>query len=296
MKTISVAVLLTCFNRRDDTLRCLGALFEQETPSSPTLSVYLVDDGSSDGTGNAVASAFPQVTVLYGDGELYWNGGMRKAFAESIGKGFDYHLWLNDDTVLEPDVLARLIATHEELVRRGHRQVILSGATVDRRTGKTTYGGVRSPHRWWPLHFTLVEPSDVPVRCDTMTGNCVLIPDDVVQLTGNLDPAYRHYLGDFDYGLRTTRDGGSVWLAPGHVGDCELSAALRRGTRRLSLGEGLERLRQPKGLSIGDADLTPFREWRTFCRRFGGVLWPLYWLAPYRRLLSLVFGRRRPDP
>ena len=289
--TTSVAVLLTCFNRREETVRCLRALLRDDVDDDIALTVILVDDGSSDGTGEAVASAFPEVTVLRGDGELYWNGGMRRAFAESLAGSFDFHLWLNDDTVLRSGVIGHLIATHEALTTAGHRQVIVSGATVDRASGRTTYGAVDSPRRWWPLHFTLVEPRDAPVRCDTMTGNCVLIPDDVARLIGNLDPAYRHYLGDFDYGLRTNRAGGSVWLAAGHVGECELSSATRRGAKSITLREGLARLRHPKGLSIGDADLTPFGEWRTFCRRFGGPLWPLYWLAPYRRLLPLALNR-----
>ena len=77
----TIAVLLTCFNRRAKTLAALEALFKQDGAGTTfALNVFLVDDGSSDGTGDAVRGAFPQVHVIDGTGDLYWNGGMRRAF------------------------------------------------------------------------------------------------------------------------------------------------------------------------------------------------------------------------
>ncbi len=63
-----IAVLLTCHNRRAETLRCLEALLAQDAGAS--LRVFLVDDGSTDGTGEAVRVSFPQVNVVQGDGSL----------------------------------------------------------------------------------------------------------------------------------------------------------------------------------------------------------------------------------
>jgi hypothetical protein len=36
--------------------------------------------------------------VLGGDGSLFWNGGMRLAYADAMRSDFDYYLWLNGDT------------------------------------------------------------------------------------------------------------------------------------------------------------------------------------------------------
>jgi GT2 family glycosyltransferase len=44
----------------------------------------VLDDASSDGTSDAIAVQFPDVTVLHGDGELCWNGGMRRASAAAM--------------------------------------------------------------------------------------------------------------------------------------------------------------------------------------------------------------------
>src|SRR5580658_7643570 len=95
-----IAVLMTSFNRREVTLKSLDSLFRQQKAEGIRFAVFLVDDGSTDGTGGAVKSLFPQVKVLQGNGALFWNGGMRVAFAAAVQESFDAYLFLNDDTTL----------------------------------------------------------------------------------------------------------------------------------------------------------------------------------------------------
>jgi GT2 family glycosyltransferase len=83
-----LAVLMTCFNRKEMTLEALRSLFSQKQVEDLNVTVYLVDDGSRDGTSQAVAERFPRVSILQGDGSLFWNGGMRKAFAEALTANF----------------------------------------------------------------------------------------------------------------------------------------------------------------------------------------------------------------
>lgn len=87
-----VAAVMAAYNRTELTLACLRSLGAQQVPGV-ALDVFVLDDASSDGTSEAVAEQFPEVTVLHGDGELYWNGGMRRAFAAAIAMGdLDYGL------------------------------------------------------------------------------------------------------------------------------------------------------------------------------------------------------------
>jgi GT2 family glycosyltransferase len=169
-------------DRRDDggiqpqdlTLGCLRSLGAQRVPGV-TVDVFVLDDGSSDGTSEAIAEQFPEVTVLHGDGELYWSGGMRQAFAAAIAGDYDHYLWLNDDVYLDDGALVVLLDTARQLHQRGE-VVIVVGSTRDPQTGQLTYGGVVHPHRWRPLRSELVEPGDAPRPCDTMNGQVVLIP------------------------------------------------------------------------------------------------------------------------
>ncbi len=113
-----LGALLACHNRRTSTLACLAALFAQKGTDDVDLQVILLDDGSTDGTAEAVRGRFPAVEVLHGDGELFWGGGMRRAFAVGLARSLDAYLWLNDDTLLDPGALASLLET---LARKIHQ-------------------------------------------------------------------------------------------------------------------------------------------------------------------------------
>ncbi|MBW4633616.1 MAG: glycosyltransferase family 2 protein [Iphinoe sp. HA4291-MV1] len=279
METLRLAVLMTCHNRRAKTLACLEALYKQVFPLDVEIQVYLVDDGSIDGTGNAVRTKYPEVKVLLGSGNLFWNGGMRLAFAEAIKYNYDYYLWLNDDTILYPQAIGTLLATSQHLTKQGYVKTVVVGSTQNAKTGLPTYGGML-PSSWWhPLKFYLIEPGNEVKPCSTMNGNCVLLSREVVQVVGNLDATFSHSTGDIDYGLRTHKQGGSVWVAPGYIGSCEYNPLRHQAwdESNLTLHQRWEKINQPRGL--------PIREWRVFAHRHAGLLWVFYWLLPYARLL-----------
>src|SRR5581483_12068316 len=89
------------------------------------LRAVLIDDGSRDGTALAVRMQFPWVEVVRGDGSLYWCQGMHRAFDIALRQGFDYYLWLNDDTLLTLDALSRLLSCEAQLRDRLRTPVIV---------------------------------------------------------------------------------------------------------------------------------------------------------------------------
>lgn len=281
-----LATLLTCHNRRESTLAALRRLFAQRLPEKMQLHVFLVEDGSSDDTASAVRSEFPQVRILYGNGSLFWSGGMRWAFAEALKESFDYYFWLNDDSLLDPGALANLVATHLRLAEQGKDCSIIAGSLRDPDTGQPTYGGVVRCSRIHPLKFRLLAPAAEPLRCDTMNGNAVLIPRSVASIAGNISSSFTHSMGDFDYGLRARNLGGGVWIAPGFVGTCRKNATANTWSDpQLRLRERFKKALSIKGL--------PAREYRLFARAHGGVLWPILWLLPYIRIILLPLRFRR---
>lgn len=272
-----IAVLMTCHDRREATLRCLRALYDQELPGGVNFETYLVDDGCTDGTGDAVREQFPDVNVIQGDGNLYWCGGMRVAWAEAMKNDYDAYLWLNDDTTLLPGAFDALLATADEVRNREGHACIVVGSTQDPVTGERTYGGLVRANRWTPLATRFVEPSDRPQPCDTMNGNCVLVSRPVAQLVGNFSPEFTHARGDVDYGLRAKAMGVPIWTAPEYVGECPRNSPPDWVSPNVPLKKRLKNLRDPKGL--------PPREWLVFTRRHTGIRWPYYWAKLYLRLL-----------
>jgi GT2 family glycosyltransferase/glycosyltransferase involved in cell wall biosynthesis len=278
----TISALITCHNRREHTMACLDSLLATTIPGV-SIDVHLVDDASDDGTSEAVAKAYPDVEITRGSGELYWGGGMRLAFGRATASCPDYLLWLNDDVILDPDAVNRLLTTYAS--RCAERQVlsIIVGAVRDPMTGATTYGGVRRTSRLRRMAFAQVTPTDVSQPCDTMNGNVVLIPRSVYSIVGNIDERFTHAMGDLDYGLRARSVGCQVSLAPGYVGTCTGNPpADTFRDPALTRRQRLRRAASPKGL--------PVAEWSALCRRHGGPLWPALALSPYVRIIA---GRRQ---
>ncbi|WP_375472623.1 glycosyltransferase family 2 protein [uncultured Nostoc sp.] len=274
MKKANLAVIMTCYNRRNTTLACLNALYQQKNHGD----IYLTDDGSSDGTTEAVKAEYPEVQILQGNGNLFWVGGMHLAFGEAIKYQYDYYLWLNDDTFMEANAVSKLLQVHQNLTELGYPDSIVVGSTKDSITGKATYGGAVKSKKWYSNKFEFLEPSSIIQKCDAMYGNCVLIPKSVAAKVGNIDTAFVHSLGDLDYALRAHKLGCKIWVAPGYIGTCTKNSIRNSwADTNLNILERLKKVLQIKAF--------PLKSWTIFCSRHSGPFWIFYWFLPYIRAI-----------
>jgi len=276
-KNKSIAVLITCHNRKDKTLACLNSILHDQYLIGINLKIFLVDDGSTDATGNAVCSNFPEVIVLQGDGTLYWNGGMRLAYKIAKKEGYDYYLWLNDDVKLYPNAIAKLIDTSVS-IKKNTTPSIIVGSMQDPETGNLTYSGNRKKNWYSPLSYKRIEPKNFPVPCDAINGNCVLIPHAIAEMVGNLSKEFTHGAGDYDYSLRAKKLGFTSYVAPGYFGTC------KQNTIAGSCQDKSLPLKVRGRIITRPTALPPAKEWMLFARRHAGLLWPFYWARTYVRI------------
>lgn len=266
---ISCCALLVCHNRRDSTLRALERLYRTFDRSDINLSVVLVDDGSSDGTGSEVQRRFPEVDVIFEDGNRYWNGAMRIAWTHAAQRDFDFYLWLNDDTFLFDDAADRLFAAYEAQLARVGVGGIVIGATADPISGRSSFG---------VFDFdAILEPPSIPSPIELFNGNIVLVSKEAFRTLGNLSGAYRHSFGDIDYGIRARASNVPVWAAAGHLGSCKSNPLPKWADSRVSFLERLRAMHHPKGCHPVEA-----------CRlaaRAGIRLWPLLAAKLYLRVI-----------
>ena len=282
---LRLCILMTSFNRKEKTLASLQAIAQSIVPVALQLRAVLVDDGSNDGTAAAVTVQFPWVRVDHGDGNLFWCRGMHQAFDSAMRDDPDFYLWLNDDTMLQPSAIARLLDTAATLRTRNPRPLIVVGSTVDAETGAITYGGERRASALKRSRFLRIVPTDHPQLCDSMNGNIVLVPRDAARIVGNLDPAFEHAMGDTDYALRARKLGVDVWLGAGVFGAC--CGNPQGGTYMdtdLPLRRRWHLMLNRKGL--------PWRSWLVLTRRHMGLFWPLYFCWPYLSLLTGKYNRK----
>ena len=269
-----VAVLIACHNRREKTLQCLQSL-EAAIPNNWTIRIYLVDDGSDDGTSDAVNKLGLDIKIIQGPGDWFWAHSMYRAEL-SIDKPTDAILWINDDVKLFQEALMRV-----ERVRQKNLDSILVGQLMDPTTKKRTYGGVNRIGRH-PFYFEWILADNTEIQVDTFNGNFVLIPEQISKRVGTIDGAFSHAYADFDYGLRAMKLGYSSIIIAGFLGTCPANYTVMERNLR----ERLNFLHSAKGL--------PLKSQVRYLRRHGPIEWPIYLIFPYiRAILGFALIERR---
>lgn len=216
----TLAVLLTVHNRKTKTLKCLQQLYTQIPIKGYQVDVYLTDDGCTDGTPEAISQEFPQVHIIHGDGNLFWNRGMYTAWQEAAKNNYAFYLWLNDDTFLFENALIKLLK-YSHLTQQ---QAVIVAAICSSDRLHTTYGGYGNNG--------ILSPNNTLQECTTFVGNCVLIPQDIFHKVGNLDWTYKHAIGDLDYGYQVKKAGFHIYLSKEFLGICDSNPQLPAWTRK----------------------------------------------------------------
>lgn len=265
-----IAVLIAAHNRRDKTVKALQALTRNACEFD--LKIVVFDDGSTDGTSEALQAGWPDAIVLKGNGNAYWNGGMHAAWRQALTLDVDGYLWLNDDVRLDDDALTKLAKVWHQ---QGGAQMpfILVGATRDD-NGQLSYGGQRRINSIFSLKFEKVPISRVDQAAETFNGNVVLISSSTVSKIGINDPCYRHGFGDFDYGLRASSASIPITVIGGTLGTCNCNIPV--DLKSMHLLDRFRSILSTKGL--------PLRSWYNFTKRHSGALFPLHFILPYRKL------------
>jgi len=261
--------LMTCYNRKEKTVRALTNLIQGNPKIS--FSFMVADDGSTDGT-FCELQKIPGVTVLRGNGSLFYSGGMRLAIEEAkkTKERYDYCLLFNDDV----DFVTSAI---EELCRKDSA-VIWVGPTSDEE-GSLSYGGVIKTSKWRPKTEIVMADSKEGRECDTFNANCVLIPWNIFENLDNIDSVYTHSMGDFDYGFSAKRKGYRIKVSDTFVGQCpDNPVSVSWRNTELSRKERIRRKESPKGL--------PAKEWFHYLKKNYHVLTAVVYSAiPYLRII-----------
>lgn len=268
----NIAVLLTCFNRKNKTLDCLHNFYSLDLPDLiGGIEVFLVDDGSTDGTSDAVKTTFPKVQIIEGTGNLFWNQGMRLAWKRAKETmDFDFYLWLNDDVVLKTFALKELLDCYQEGKKASGVPALITGAFQNTKKDLTfSYGGRTEEGE--------VIPNGELQDCKYINGNAVLITKAIFNELGSLAPEYTHAMGDFDYGLRALNAGFKNYTTKRYIGYCKVNDEPHWSNPKASLKERLRLFKSPRGLN--------YNEYIMFRKKFWGNKWVVYAFKAYLKVL-----------
>ncbi len=214
----SIAAVVPCYNRKAKTLRFVEAFLQQ---TYPALALVIVDAASRDGTIEAVLDRMPQAHVLSVSEDCYWAAATNAGVEFALAQGYDYIFTINDDSVISPDHIAKLmqIATDHQAPILGSRIDYLDepglvwslGVTVD---WSRHLVAMRDRDRWF---------SDLPLDIqqapllltDALVGDGVLIHRSVFEAIGLYQAQYLpHYWADSEWTIRAQRAGFAVAVTP----------------------------------------------------------------------------------
>ncbi len=191
----SVYIIIPVYNRRKITLACLERL--KTNGDLARYHVVVVNDGSTDGTKEAIKTLYPEVNVLDGDGNLWWTGAMALGMEYAAKQGAKYFIWLNDDCLPQPNALTELV-TH----MRQHPDTIASASFyTPEATQPVRYSGFKG------RKGQAAKAGEV-IEVEGTSGWCVGIPAAVFERIGSPEAhKFPHYAGDSMYTLKATRAG-----------------------------------------------------------------------------------------
>jgi len=196
-----VGIVILTWNQREDTLECLESVFRLDYPN---FKVVVVDNGSIDGTAEAIRARWPNVTLIVNEINIGVPAADNQGFEHFLQQGADYVLILNNDTVLERSFLSELV------------RVAKSSSDIGMTVPKIYYHGkdrllwsAGAEWRRFPPRVVIIgfgQPDNptynIQRELDYATGCATLVRRQALETVGLLDPIYFMYQEDYDYSER----------------------------------------------------------------------------------------------
>jgi GT2 family glycosyltransferase len=223
----AVAVIVLNWNRRDDTLACVDSLY---ATGYPALDVIVVDNGSADDSVPAIRAHFPQAALLQTGRNLGYAGGNNIGLEAALGRGPEFVLVLNNDTVVAHDAIHELVACaaqHPEagalspiIYRLGDRDRIwYAGARWLADASIFEHGEWRRDGNW---HEAIVE-------AEYASGCAMFIRTSALRQIGLLDLRFFLLFEDIDWCFRCRAEGYRCLMTPRAVVWHRISASFGGG-------------------------------------------------------------------
>ena len=202
-----VASILT-WNEYEDTRRCLTSL---RSIDYDNLDIVLVDNNSTDGSIDRLATEFPDITIIRNDRNLGYAKAQNRAIEHALEHGAEYVWLLNNDVAVPGGCLKELVTQAEvdptkgvitPVVRDGG-QTWFSYGRVNRLTGYTNTG----PLARFLRSITNRDTESRFIETDYVPLCCTLIRADVFRDLGLLPDVYFIYTEDVEFCLRAADHG-----------------------------------------------------------------------------------------
>jgi len=213
MKEPKIAIIIINWNTYQLTFNCLKSL-KACTYNNKT--IFLVDNGSKDGSGDKIALEFPDINFIKNEINEGFTGANNKALKVILKQNFDYVLLLNNDTVVKPNFLSLLEARMDSDQNLAATQPLI----LDFPNKNTIWNAGGSFNSFFCLFKTRCKGMiyNPKLKIDTYTqwisGCCILVKIAVIKKVGLLDNRFFIYFEDADWSIRMTNLGYKLGVVP----------------------------------------------------------------------------------
>lgn len=228
--TCDLGIVIVNYNTRDLLRACLHTVYASQ--GDFTFEVCVVDNGSTDGSGEMLEAEFPQARrILNPDNRGYPaanNQGLRLLGFPDGAHAPRYALLLNPDTELPPDALAKMLAFLD-----AHPEAGVAGPKLVRQDGSLDLACRRSfpspevsfyrfsglarlfprSRRFGRYNLTYLDPDEM-AEVDAVVGAFMMLRREAIAQVGLLDEGFFMYGEDLDWCYRIKAAGWKVYYNP----------------------------------------------------------------------------------
>lgn len=201
-----VFVILLNWNNWSDTQECLESL---EKVGYLNFEVVIVDNNSSEDERGKIRHYGSK--AIFNSENLGFAGGNNVGIKYALSHGADYVMLLNNDTIIAPDFLTKLVKASENdktlgilgsrIYKYGTNEVVFNGGKVNKCLTSAEHTNSTGTV---PVEFDKDNTQQV-AEADYITGAAMLIKREVIELVGLMREDYFLYYEDVDWCLRAIK-------------------------------------------------------------------------------------------
>jgi len=214
---MDLSIIIVNWNTKNLLLQCLESVYQ--TIKRIEMEVFVVDNGSIDGSVVAAKERFPEVKFI--QNEINLGFGMANNQALRLAKG-RYLLLLNPDTQVKKGAIERLISFMDAHSEAGGAGAQLLNSDESKQNSIANFPSLatelvnKSLLRWlFPKAFPGKERNyPEPIEVDSVIGACMIIRRDAIEQVGLLDEDYFLFLEETDWCYRMKRAGWKIYHVP----------------------------------------------------------------------------------
>ena len=214
---MDLSIIIVNWNTKNLLLQCLESVYQ--TIKRIEMEVFVVDNGSIDGSIAAAKGRFPEVKFIQNEINLGFARANNQALSLAKGR---YLLLLNPDTQVKKGALERLISFMDAHPEAGGAGAQLLNSDGSRQNSIANFPSLatellnKSLLRWlFPKAYPGKERNYLePIEVDSVIGACMVVKRDAIEPVGLLDEGYFLFLEETDWCYRMKRTGWKIYHVP----------------------------------------------------------------------------------